>query len=810
MTATRVHYRERQLLRSNDLTDEQNYRLVTRRRHNIAHHGWGIVTGLVLEIGPDCPQVQPGMAVDGYGRELIVPALVRIPVDKLDELMREDTDCTAIDVWLLYARVATTPPQRGRWECGPGQHSRWREQADLRLTSVKTTGFVDPRQPPVVPAADLDFGAHETSPDDPQREWPVYLGRIARKGSGAYAVIPSTRPYATLVGETVAAPSGLGDFKVTEQSLMNLKSAGLADEALEKLAGLKNDEIVGEEEFLALLKEEIGDELLNQFGQKILAQTRDLVRMQVGSELRGDRRRFAVSLSGGQEAYADQLSIERAGSTTKTKIRGNTALEGELSIGSLRFRTTDLSDPTKLIERLRDPEELEGPLVAYLLDGFSEETRQLLGEYDGCSPPSDLLCTALVEELNQRLYDDGLYQQDRFPDKILRPATRTLIELLPQDVKLVVLNRLLLEDAFPHELNRSQADKAPPWGVEFGSLEAPPPGPAPWQIYHAQVSEEDNPTISQLRMEIEHPGDRADPSNYRLVIGHREHNGAFVPCLSVAADCTVTVHETAKLVVEGKVIESPIGVDPDDPRFNEALLESWRDALAKATTDLDLFYRPLEVELAAPMAVSADQEEFNYTITVRNIGKFMLSVVRIAGIADPLGLNPGQAQPVSRTFQIQPDLPPGEIVIESKATSIGPFGNPVEASAKSSVFYGPLQVELAAELVSLPEGNTVVLNCQITLWNLSTFPLSNAQVRGQITGFGAQGEIIFKEPIDRDLDTLEPGKRDISLTPGVPSDLTSGEIVIQLQASGYAPDNTSVVAAAQTAVPIETPGKPPD
>src|SRR5262245_41186772 len=117
MAVIRVRYRERQPLRVGDLVVEQGYHTTMRRRHNIAHHGWGILYGLALVFeGGDC-FVRPGMAVDGYGRELIVPKPVLLPLAAFEQL-QSDT----IDVWLLYGRVPVTPAQRGRWECGPGQH----------------------------------------------------------------------------------------------------------------------------------------------------------------------------------------------------------------------------------------------------------------------------------------------------------------------------------------------------------------------------------------------------------------------------------------------------------------------------------------------------------------------------------------------------------------------------------------------------------------------------------------------------------------------------------------------------------------
>jgi hypothetical protein len=197
MQITRVRYRERQPLSAIDLADEQSYHLAMRRRHQIAAHGWGIVIGLALVEMTDGILVQPGLAIDGYGRELLVPAPISLTAEAWSALESE-----AVHVWLLYDRLPETPPQRGRWECGPGRHSRWREEARLRFTPVSV---IDPRHP--VEVANLDFGPQDLPPDDPAREWPVYLGRVELSGA-AYKVPPEDHPYATLVGGVISAPSG--------------------------------------------------------------------------------------------------------------------------------------------------------------------------------------------------------------------------------------------------------------------------------------------------------------------------------------------------------------------------------------------------------------------------------------------------------------------------------------------------------------------------------------------------------------------------------------------------------------------------
>ena len=83
-TIARVHYFERQFLRTEDFSDEQAYHLAMRRRHNIGQHSWGVVYGLSLatdNLGNPC--VQPGFAIDGYGRELVLPILQPIPPQAL-------------------------------------------------------------------------------------------------------------------------------------------------------------------------------------------------------------------------------------------------------------------------------------------------------------------------------------------------------------------------------------------------------------------------------------------------------------------------------------------------------------------------------------------------------------------------------------------------------------------------------------------------------------------------------------------------------------------------------------------------------
>jgi Tol biopolymer transport system component/DNA-binding response OmpR family regulator len=62
----------------------------------------------------------------------------------------------------------------------------------------------------------------------------------------------------------------MASFVVTDQSLENLKSEKVPDDVLEKLEGIKDQEIMGEKEFLGKLKTTLGDEQTVKFKSLIL------------------------------------------------------------------------------------------------------------------------------------------------------------------------------------------------------------------------------------------------------------------------------------------------------------------------------------------------------------------------------------------------------------------------------------------------------------------------------------------------------------------------------------------------------------
>ena len=96
----------------------------------------------------------------------------------------------------------------------------------------------------------------------------------------------------------------------------------------------------------------------------------------------------------------------------------------------------------------------QDPLSQYLRDQFSEDTLRLLDEYNRQDTPSEALRRALVDELNRILKSGSLYDEQMFENIELSDELLELIEDNPQGQDLIELNRLLLEEAYPQEIEK--------------------------------------------------------------------------------------------------------------------------------------------------------------------------------------------------------------------------------------------------------------------------------------------------------------------------------------------------------------------
>jgi hypothetical protein len=190
---TRPNYVDGQFLDADDFTCEQLYHLSMLRRHHIAHHTAGTVTGLEIGIDADTgiPYVAPGVGIDAFGRELIVMERLSLggglfPVGGPD----------AYDVVLLYDRVAVDGAASTRWSEQP------------RVAVVAPTG--PGAGPPTPPASMVAFGPTDNPPDDPAQEAPLFIGQLRRpdRPGDPPIIDESGRSYVELNASAVTAAEG--------------------------------------------------------------------------------------------------------------------------------------------------------------------------------------------------------------------------------------------------------------------------------------------------------------------------------------------------------------------------------------------------------------------------------------------------------------------------------------------------------------------------------------------------------------------------------------------------------------------------
>jgi hypothetical protein len=216
--AMRVNYFDRQFLRLAEFRDEQAYHIALRRRHNLSHHSWGIVTGLAIVKEDTVLVVQPGLAVDGYGRELMLTDRITIERAVFDRY-----GANRLDVWLEYelgSADANAPPDA----CDPlasGHRYRAIETSHVVFERAAAAD-VDARSPRVVPA-DVVGASLPDTPDDPKVRWPVYLGRVSMKlgatGVAELRVEQSALAYIGLNAELMDHPANAARIELGHRSV---------------------------------------------------------------------------------------------------------------------------------------------------------------------------------------------------------------------------------------------------------------------------------------------------------------------------------------------------------------------------------------------------------------------------------------------------------------------------------------------------------------------------------------------------------------------------------------------------------------
>jgi len=131
------------------------------------------------------------------------------------------------------------------------------------------------------------------------------------------------------------------------------------------------------------------------------------------------------------------------------------ALAADLSgaTGSWNFVFDDILDLASLADKINVPSDIDG-VSQYLVGRFSPSTLDRIAVYAGGPDPA--LQQVLVDELNQIIQGELIYDSNRFAGVHFSISTQRWIDQSPSAADQMAFNRLLLEDAYPLELRQKR------------------------------------------------------------------------------------------------------------------------------------------------------------------------------------------------------------------------------------------------------------------------------------------------------------------------------------------------------------------
>ena len=181
-------YQDGRLLRTADYVDEQGYQISELRRHERTHHSWGIASGLDIVLTDGQLTVQPGVAIDGYGRVVELRSTQALDVRRFALGGTND-----IDVWLQYAVQTTNGVDEYLGRIG-----------DSAVVELRSAGEIIA---PTISPPDAVASVVAESLDDVRPAWMILLGRITlhlQKPEEPPDIDLSGRRYIGLVGSTIS------------------------------------------------------------------------------------------------------------------------------------------------------------------------------------------------------------------------------------------------------------------------------------------------------------------------------------------------------------------------------------------------------------------------------------------------------------------------------------------------------------------------------------------------------------------------------------------------------------------------------
>jgi hypothetical protein len=233
---TRVKYFDGEFLRAVDFSAEQTYERDARRRHVLAQHTWGIVTGFELVEVPITGEtdffdvvLMPGMAIDGFGRELVSYHAIRLDPTAFAAF----TTVAYQTVWLSYSEDDSGAMPSNWADCQDSEATRTTEGWEIVVTPTPPTHdeiTVDgvtadvapapaatPTVTPVI-AADESVPYQELPESSPGDRWLLRLGTVQWDGGEqqfrtAGTRLMESREYVGAVAATLYTPSTTLDIR---------------------------------------------------------------------------------------------------------------------------------------------------------------------------------------------------------------------------------------------------------------------------------------------------------------------------------------------------------------------------------------------------------------------------------------------------------------------------------------------------------------------------------------------------------------------------------------------------------------------
>lgn len=221
---SRVRYFERQFLGAVDFRAEQQYDRDARRRHVVAHHTWGIVVGLELVETPVVGEtdfvdvvMQPGAAIDGFGRELVAYHPLRLDAAEFDAF---HTDAHQ-SVWLAYEEDEAGAARAGFADCQDAASTRITEgwRIVVSPTPPEHDDIIVDGSVMATPPDDLSVPFQELPEEPPGDRWLIRLGTVHWDGTqqrfrpAAADRLNEERRYVGVIADHVLTPAKTLDVR---------------------------------------------------------------------------------------------------------------------------------------------------------------------------------------------------------------------------------------------------------------------------------------------------------------------------------------------------------------------------------------------------------------------------------------------------------------------------------------------------------------------------------------------------------------------------------------------------------------------